>query len=89
MDKTMHKPGAAPPARQRHPWRLAGLLIGSTLVASTAAAAMNGAIDLPVIGPLFEQTDRVDASLLEQVALAAGGLLALAFISRRRRPGRL
>ncbi|MCK6402902.1 MAG: hypothetical protein L6Q74_13520 [Sphaerotilus natans subsp. sulfidivorans] len=89
MDKTMHRPGTAPPARQRHPWRLAGLLIGSTLVASTAAAAMNGAIDLPVIGPLFEQTDRVDASLLEQVALATGGLLALAFISRRRRPGRL
>lgn len=89
MDKTTHKPGAAPPARQRHPWRLTGLMIGSTLLASTAAAAMNGAIDLPVIGPLFEQTDRVDASLLEQVALAAGGLLALAFISRRRRPGRL
>ncbi len=88
MDKPTHKPGAAPPARQRHPWRLAGLLIGSTLVASTAAA-MNGAIDLPVLGPLFVQTDRVDASLLEQVALAAGGLLALAFISRRRRPGRL
>ena len=73
---------------KRLPWRLLSVLTGSLLVAGTAGA-MTGALDLPVLGPLFVQTERVESTPLERGALAVGSLIALIFISRRRHPGRL